>query len=318
MRLRKNHILILFILSVVAIAGCVGQRQTTVAPNDGLVITEFSDDNDKVDEGENVAFTLGVENQGGTDASNVIAELVGIEQTWRDIDGELLLDTQSKDLKNMLRPDPQFNIPGDLKTAIWRLKTPSLPQLTQPFTVKAKVTYDYNTTGAITIKAASKTFIRAKYAGDSTQIQNPMTITNTNAPVKISLTDKIPPIIFDDTDTGDNEQDFVVQFILKNVGSGFPITDSVPGKVLGNIKLLGPFEFRDCLGAQNTNEVELNEDNVDFAKLKISSGEVKISCVVTISKDTWGARQEETATILFDLVYRYWIDKEVIVTVFGK
>jgi hypothetical protein len=305
---------------VLAVSGCVGQKPVTVAPNDGLVITNFDADQTTVDEGESVSFTLDIENQGGTDATSIIAELSGIEGQWRNLDGTLVVDTMPKE-KNLLKPpEPESNLPGDFKTFTWRLKTPEVPQLTYTLPpVIAKVIYNYKTTGSIQIHALSKTFYKTEFLAKNKPLTSTMTVQNTNAPVKIELTDKTNAIIVDDASDADEIQTFPVRFLLKNVGSGFPITEGVPGRFLGTIKLAGPFKFADCLGFRDTSEVEIIPDNVDeFAKLKTRTGEALISCDLSVPKSLWGERQEETIDMKFDLIYRYYIDRSVSIQIIGK
>lgn len=304
---------------IIVVSGCVGQRPVNTATNDGLMITSFDVDNNELSEGEMATFTLDVENQGGTDASYVRAELSGVEGQWREQSGDLVVDTLPKWGEISLKaPDPQDNLPGDFKTTYWRLKTPDLPQIPYTFSVKAKVTYNYKTTGGIQIRALGQTYYRTEFLAKSKTVDNPMVVTNTNAPVKILLPEKTNPLIIDDTSEGDEMQTFPVRFILQNVGSGFPITEGVPGRFYGKITMGGPFKFRDCLDVQDSSEVEITENNIELAKLRPRSGAVTISCELEVSKSLWQGRQEESINILFDLFYRYYIDKEVSVKVFGR
>ncbi|MBI5061026.1 MAG: hypothetical protein HZB67_01815 [Candidatus Aenigmarchaeota archaeon] len=320
MEIKTKLFFLAIVAMVVAVSGCVGQKPVVTASNDGIVITDFSADSYAVDEGELVTFSIDVENQGGVDASYVMAELSGVENNWRESDGSIVVDTMPKwgDL-DMKAPDPQYNMPGGYKTTYWKLKTPEVPQLTMSFPVKAKVTYMYKTTGAIQVKSFGSTYYETEYLAKGKTLTDAMTVTNTNAPVKILLTDKTPPIIVDDSMDADEMQSFVIRFKLQNVGSGFPVTEGVPGRFYGNINIAGgPFKFKDCLGVIDSSEVEINEDNVDLAKLKLRSGEVTISCEVEVSKSAWASRQEETMNMLFDLYYGYYVDKEVSVKIFGK
>ena len=275
---------------------------------------------DGVGEGEIITFMLDVENQGGTDATFVKAELSGVEGSWRETDGSLVVDTLPKWGEITLRaPDLENNIPGDYKTTFWRLKTPDVPQLTYTLPpVIAKVTYNYHTTGSIQIHALGETYYRTEFSAKGKPVPNPMTVQNTNAPVQILLTDKTNPIIVEDTADADEIQVFPVRFVLKNVGSGFPITEGVPGKFFGTIQLAGPFKFYDCLGQQDTPRIDITEESEEFAKLKTKSGEAIISCELYVPRSVWGERQEETIDMKFDLFYRYYIDSSVSIKVFGS
>ncbi len=316
----KALVLAAFLMLVVAVSGCIGQTQVVTASNDGIVITDFSTDSSEVDEGDTVTFNLIVENQGGVDATEVTAELSGVENSWRDSDGSIAVDTMPKwgDI-TLKAPDERYNQPGGSKTTYWRLKTPELPQLTMSYPVKAKVSYRYKTTGGIQIRAFGDTYYKTEYLAKARTVENPMVVTNTNAPVKILLTDKTSPIVIDDSPEADEFQTYNVRFILKNIGSGFPMTEGVPGLFYGKITITGGrFKFSDCLGVMDSSEVDINYENVDLAKLKLKSGEVTISCEVEVSKSAWALRQEEPVNMVLNLDYGYYVDKEVSVTVKGK
>jgi hypothetical protein len=313
-----------FIVGIVMISGCIGQT-VTVMSNDGLRIVSFDASETSVDVGQTVAFTLSIENVGYVDATDVEASLNGIENTWRTSLGADITDmnSYSKKWKKLYPPNPKYNQPGDQKTAQWVFKTPVLAQgLNADKTVDAAILYNYKTTGTITIQAVGETFYKTNYVAKGKSVGMPV-VTNTNAPVKLLMPESTLWANYfmrvDDAPDAELEQEKPIQIVLKNVGSGFPITDGVPGRIYGNITLQGPAKFKECLGFSDTNKVQITPGTLgaDLAQLQVKSGEVPIHCTIAINKDIFMKRPlpDEPITMMFDLDYRYYITQPVIVQV---
>ena len=119
-------------------------------------------------------------------------------------------------IDTMRPPDLLLNRPGDLKTKAWSYYPPVLPEGVQTsFPVKARVTYDYHTTGTISIPAYSKSYYRIPE--NSGKLDLTPTVDNTNAPIQISLR-KGTAVVVDDRSTGDEYATFIIDFV--NVGDG--------------------------------------------------------------------------------------------------
>ena len=310
-RLRVAPIALVF--AVVAVAGCIGQAGPgqLVSSNDGIQIVDFSGEPSRVDVGDSVIFTLNIQNVGGTDAINVIARLLGVEGQWRELTGQLV-DQSAKNIGDLIPPNPLFNQPGDFKSTTWTYRTPALPPgLTVDSVVTAEVLYTYSTTGSMTLRAIGETFLETEYFPKNRIPEGPV-IFNTNAPVKILIPDAQLNyyIRVEDDPTDAAVQLKPVQFKLINVGSGFPITGGVPGAIFGTISLRGPGNpiFQDCLGQSGVTDVTIDPGTLgaELSKLRTSNGEVTISCVVALDKNSF-VLQDEQIRIDFDLSYRYFI-----------
>jgi len=323
---QKAQGLLVFIVAAIAItAGCVGQapstRPVTVAANDGLQITTFTAEPSSVDVGDTVIFTLEAENVGGVDATSIVAHLLGVEGQWRELTaGNPLVADSSKSLGLLGPPNPSFNQPGDFKVTTWTYKTPTIaPGLMYPASVKAEILYNYNTTGALVIKAIGEQFLRTEYYAKSKTPAGPV-ITNTNAPVKILVpeTQASYYITVDDSAEAEQYQYKPVQIRLSNVGSGYPITDGTPGAIYGKISVRGPGNpiFSECLDQRDVADVTINPatSGADLARLRTSNGAVTISCVVRLDKNAF-VLQDEQLRFDFNLGYRYYIQKSVDITI---
>lgn len=325
---RSSIVLLAIILAAVTVAGCVGQapsgapREVKVVETDGMQITSFTADPSSVSVGDAVTFTLETENVGGVIATNVLARLLGVEGQWRELSpGNPSVTDSTESLGSLTPPNPAFNQPGDFKIATWTYKTPAIPPGLQSFQadVKAEVLYNYNTTGSLVIKAIGKTFLQTEYFAKGRTPPGPV-ITNTAAPVKILIPDTQANyyISVDDSAEADDYQYKPVQVRLANVGGGYPITDGVPGAIIGTISVRGPGDplFTDCLGQSGTADVIISTGSLgaQLAQLRSSQGAVTIPCVIGLSKAAF-LLQDEQIRIDFNLGYRYYIQKPVQVAI---
>jgi len=212
-------------------------------------------------------------------------------------------------------PNPQFNQPGDFDIETWNYRTPAIPSgLTVPFKVNAFVYFDYSTTGSVAWTLVDKEFYRVNYARTQKKPAGPV-VSNTNAPVKIlvpaSQSDYF--ILFDPSNPTNTKP---VQIELVNVGSGFPVSETLPGRLDGNITIQGPgnARFSECLGKTNTKTVNIDNTNVDYIRLSVAGGRSTISCSITFDAGT-SLVGEDIVRLNFDLRYLYYLQAPVTLTV---
>jgi hypothetical protein len=318
----KSYIL-LSVLLVVLIAGCTG-KEVKQSFTDGLAINSFTATDSEVRSGDVVLFDLEVENIGGTTARNIIADLYGVEGTWKDTQDNYLTDTQSKSLLTMKPPLPQRNVPGDFKLAQWQLKTREIGQGLNPIMqVTARVSYDYNTSGHMTVAALSYDEFRRLQINNQQPAFTASAI-NSEGPIHLEVNEKFMKPIIVDTTTGEDQIVQPFRFDFVDVGDGFPITpesDSsirgAGGKLSGTISVRGPgVEFDDCLGVHSGNTVSLDDSEIT---VKIRDDKrVPIPCSIKIDRDTWGDRPTDTIQFDFNIYYRYYVQSTVSVSVIGE
>jgi hypothetical protein len=310
------------VLLVVLVAGCTGTgaRQD---PTRGVTITSFIATDSQVQTGEMVLFDLEVENIGGTTARNVQVDLFGVEGQWRDTFGNLIQDTQTRQLGTLKPPFPARNIPGDVKLVQWQLQTPAIPQGIAPNKqVEARVTYDYNTSGHVTVGAMSEDEFRRQQINSQTPTFTPEVV-NSEGPLHLAVSEKFTRPLIVDTTTSDPDAVFPLNFQLTNVGDGFPITPEADGrirgaggKLSGTIEVFGPgVEFDDCLGQTSGTRVDL--DNSEILVRLRDNNKVPIVCSIKIDKTRWANRPEDTIEFVFNIFYRYYVPQVVTVNVIG-
>ncbi len=317
----QSRLLLLIVFALVFASGCIGQTQrpVRVVSNDGLQIIDFFAEPVDVEVGDTVLFTLQAENVGGTQARNVVGLLENVEGQWREVTGGPALPT-AQQMDNLDPPNPRFNQPGDFDVATWIFRTPDLaPGLEYDATVTGKVIYDYNTSGAISIRALGETFLETEYLAKGKRPTGPE-VFNTFAPVQIVINDRFLEhfIVVRDDASDPQIQNFPILIELVNVGSGFPITDGEPGTIFGAIKVSGPGNpvWQECLGNTNTNTAAISPNTLgaEIAKLKATRGKATIACTVSLNKNAF-AISDESIRLDFFLEYRYYIQTPITVRI---
>ncbi len=318
-----NKYVLIAMLAVVFIAGCTG-RPARQDPLRGITINSFTATDSQVRSGEFVLFDLEIENIGGTTARNVQVDLFGVEGQWRDSFGNLIQDTQTRQLGTMRAPLPERNIPGDLKTKQWQLQTPKIPQGISPnLQVEARVTYDYNTSGHLAVGAMSEDEFRRKQINN----QQPSFVVesvNSQGPLRLEVSDKFTRPLIVDTTSDETFSIHPFRFDFINVGDGFPITPEddgrirgAGGKLSGTIEVFGPgVSFDDCLGVRSGNIINLDDSEITV-RLR-ENNRVPIACSIKIDKGQWGNRPEDTVQFVFNIFYRYFVPQTVSVNVIGE
>ncbi len=315
--------LLLLITFAVFISGCIGSQPVNVDANRGLTILGFSANPTDVISGETVLFDVDVANVGGTTASNAQVDLFNVENQWRDENQNPIDSTLTKELGTLRPPEPTRNVPGQERLVQYALMTPGIPQGVSPtLRVEARVTYDYNTSGFIDVPAISEDEFRRK--GMLKETVSPPTVINSAGPIHMTMDPKFSPVRVDTTNVGEDIQTWPLRVILTNVGDGFPITpeDSpailgAGGKITGTMQILGPgAEFSDCLGVTSGTTIDL--DSADIVVKLRQDGSVPIACTISIDKNTWNNRPEDSVKLIFNLFYRYYVSATASVQVTGR
>lgn len=313
----KNILIAFLLVAVIALSGCTGTTEIKTDPNNGLVISEFSADPLKAnDQGDSVLFLMDIENLGGVPAKNISLDIYGAEG-WT---GE-----KHKVINDMSPPDPVTDSPGDFQAITMILNTPDdLPQGVQAnFPITTRVTFDYKTTGTISIPVYSKSLYKIK-KDKGEVIDGSAKVENTYAPIQVKMSRGSTPLIVDDTKTtGTDTYGYLIEFV--NVGSGWPISEgSVAGRVggiSGTIRVYGEgVTLYECMGRNVAGEtfVTIEPGDVDVATMR-SSGRVPVGCSVQIDNSAWAGGTTQSGSVLFtvDMDYRYYVEESANIMVWG-
>jgi hypothetical protein len=204
------------------LSGCLSFGSTsTPAPTSlglgqtkGAEITEFSSIT-YIDEDEPLDVSIYVQNFGDAIASNVIAELYQ-KSGFVDLDKTII---EGGDL---LPPDKEFDMPGDVYSKSWQLEAPSV-EADQDRSFLCKVTYDYQSTASTNIQLVGKSEWDSRggagaFTTYSTSSEGPVTLKIIEVPaIRIGVvndfeTKKVP-----------------VDILFKNTGAGLIANKQVSG-----------------------------------------------------------------------------------------
>ncbi len=216
-----------------------------------------------------------------------------------------------------LRPaEPDFGRAGQGTQFEWVLAPPRFPEGQRvEMPVTARVSYAYKSSATVNIPVVSKAeYRRIVDAGKGTLPS--LQITNVNAaPIQIAMKSGNDRIIIDNNLPVPAPENYLFEF--QNVGGGFPLPvsrSSSDGFIFGTIEVRGPGAyFSDCMGYRNTNVVFAS-----VSRLRKSDNSYDFSCNVVIDPVQWGGRDKDTVTVVFDLWYIYYTEKQAFVTVLGR
>ena len=295
----------IFLLGLLVLAsGCVqpsegGERPVKTSATDGIVINEFSSDLTRYESTESIPLYLEIENVGGTTAKDVNATILGA--SWVD-------NVPTKDFGNLSPPDLTVSppVPGDFKTWTTTLSAfTNVPQgVETKVTLTARVEYGYSSNGAVHVDVLSKDEYKRRIQKGET-IPTAPTVENSAGPIHIDIDPRgLPPIL-------DKKENISVLILLKNVGSGVPITkEGAEGNITVNLTVTGlNAKFVKCL------DTEYNPSQTSvIIQTKLRRGEsAKIPCTIELDKPT----AHNTFTILFKTDYRYYIEQPLTLTIVG-
>jgi len=316
MKLRPILLVSIVLVAAVLVSGCVGQQQVSTSSTDGVVITSFSASPSSLLSKEDVTtLELDIENQGAVDAKNLTVLFEGIQDQWRNATSPYnKITTQlPKYYVTLKAPQSQLGIPGDAKIITVNIKPPvEIPPGQPPtrYPISAKVFYDYKTTGVISVQTYDLSYWRNVLKGTAPSGKQMTVITNPDAPVKLELDSAYlsKPVIVS-FDENSDVYEYNYKFVLKNVGSGYPVQEY--GKITGKMTTTGAFKFRECAGkAIDSNTFTITPDVEDLTRLKENS-QTSIPCTIYVDKNAWGQRFEDTFTINFNFDYRYFVGDSV-------
>jgi len=233
------------------------------------------------------------------------------------------LSTYQKDIKywdSMSPPYPERNRAGQAFTTQWELRPPVLPEgVSVPYPVTARISYMYTSTAHMNVKAFNKDYY--KILTDSGKpIENPLIIQNSHAsPIQVVVTSSTAPIVVNERQPGIELANYRIE--LQNVGDGWPMATTPGGEsgfMFATLTLNGPGAFfYDCLGYTSGQEIFLQGDIIEnIIKLR-SDKRAPFGCTIGIDRSQWMDTPMGTISLTFQIYYRYYIDKEIQVTVKG-
>jgi hypothetical protein len=314
-----RKVILLLSLAIVVIAGCVGGgREVKIDANNGLIFNDFSVDMDVVreDDGEFNLY-MDVENVGEKTADNIRVDVYGINWKVNGVPYEHMHFQQGyKNKIQLLPPETDIvpNIPGQFHTFEWTVCVPDLPEGShQTFPIIGRVEFDYASSAIATIPVLTRSeYSRRIRAGIHYPTETRST--NTRGPIHVTIDGEAPMII---TSTRPGEEITSYRITFSNVGDGVPITDNKDGLLNGEVSINGFNAYlKECFGKkmpENTKKFIFK----DLVYLRKGESITK-GCKIAVSRDQWKVMTEDTITLIFDLNYRYYIQKTISITAYGQ
>jgi len=219
----RTYALLALLVGVVALSGCIGQS-TTVTGGKGLSISSFGPDFNDIRSGEPVYLSAMVTNVGESDATQVYAQLFGINtggSEWK-----LVSATPSGRVTQLKRSDPTLGVPGESQEFVWNLNSPANLLVDNVYTANVRLYYQYSTETTSLLKFITYDYLKSLPASDMTKVQSTAGVSHTSstaAPITVSLNvGSRPLVLYTDTDQ------FVVQITLSNADIGNPFLSTAP------------------------------------------------------------------------------------------
>ena len=215
--MRSYLLLALSVIGIVVLSGCIGQT-TITGVGKGLAISSFGPDFNDIRSGEPVYLSAMVTNVGESDATNVYAQLFGINiggSEWT-----LVSMTPSARVSLLKRSDPTLGIPGESQEFIWNLNSPANMLVDNTYTANIRIYYQYSTQTTALLKFITYDYLKSLPSSDMSKVQSTAGVSHTSstaAPIAVSLNVGSRPLVL----YTDNDQ-FVVQITLNNADIGNP------------------------------------------------------------------------------------------------
>lgn len=303
-KMKTKIVFVVVLAMALLVAGCTQTRSVTVTETDGIVIKDFSADNENgmiYSNQDPISLFLDIENEGGTTASNVRAEVIGASWTSKP----------TYEIGSMYPPDItiQPNVPGQLETFTPTLDAyMSLPEGVQnDVKLTARVTYDYDSNGAVQVNVINKNEYRRRIQMKET-IPQGSSVSNSRGPIHLDIDDRgITPII--STVDGGQTQDVSIRIYIKNVGSGAPISGDEVGEMTADLTL----ENLDATFLECNSNTAYHGTSITVP-VKLRHGEyVTVPCKVRITiPDLF-----DVFSVLMSTHYTYFTEEQMSVSVAG-
>lgn len=343
---------VIMLLAIVFLSACVS-RQVRADANNGLVISRFFADPERIDSGDIFRVYMEVENVGQRTADKARLELISSAFEGQDISpgagvikpGEPLPEFRAERternyyFETLAPPKADYNQPGDFRVVSWPLQAPFVPEGTaKEFRLLGRLTYSYSTSAVATIPVYTKNEMR------NTGLPKSFDAAGTSGPLKIEVSGPKNIVVNTDPDAiSISRSEFAVYTVtMRNTGDGIPITSGINGLVTGTMRFAGGITPVDCLKEKTeafpASQVSLPSQQTfkilqqqgydpEAYQIDLPDGEnglilrngeaVTFSCTLALARGQWVSRPFGTATISFDIDYTYFIEKEATVTVRG-
>jgi hypothetical protein len=327
---RIQSAVMISVLSLALVSGCT-LLTPAASPGGGVVIEGFSPVFSSVRSGEPVTFRLSIRNTGSSEARQVHAELLGLDQDWCKGSGcdtsrggspEKLpeeAECQYTGSGFALDPPTSYGGAGETHECTWNYNAPMVGRgLKVSYDATARVFYTYRSTAVESIPIGS--VAEARRLQDSGLALPAETVSSSSAPIQISIESQSPIRAWEDSVT------FPVKVTIQNTGGGVACA-SESGDLKDSCKKFSGGQVNEGYDAMVNNvrlaisgtNLGLSPDCSEFSSGRLVSLTAGSSnsfvCQVTANAVSSGV-QERTIVVTAD--YEYALDGRTSVTVAGQ
>ncbi len=231
---RSLPVLFFSVVMVAAVSGCTsldfaGGYNSNTPEGAGVIIESFQSSFSEVFSGEEVIFTVKVRNSGSFRAENGFAEILGLDQTWKPVNEELMLEGEllpnEEECRyplhsiSLLPPDPSSGIRGSDKICTWSYRAPRVQKgLSADYEPRVRFFYDYKSYAVRTVTLVPSGELRTLQAQGKPLPSE--TSESSNSPVDVGIDIATPVRTFGYSVV------FPVVMKIKNIGDGTICSDS--------------------------------------------------------------------------------------------
>lgn len=257
---------------VIFMVGCVTSTQTTITGN-GVSINTFGSDLPDYVNGDKVEIGYEIQNNGGTEATNVWALLFGLNTVEWSIDSATKNPT--KVASSLEGPLEDAKLPGDSETGRWKLRAPNVPQgISQNYNALLRVFYSYGSKASATVPIITEDEFK-RMRSNNEAMPNIGTTFISKGPLSIHISARAPEVMRNDTDT------FRVVINIENNGGGSVFEPSV---------LAGFSEGSEA-------SASVSQDNMNKFRIKVDAqGVTESDCAALGSDQTESLRNGKSMT----------------------
>ncbi|MBN2043229.1 MAG: hypothetical protein JW754_05505 [Candidatus Aenigmarchaeota archaeon] len=309
--MRYIVLVFLTVVSIILVSGCTYLGSYNYNSNTpegaGVIIESFQPDFAEVYSGEPVKFTMKVRNSGTFSAENGFAEMLGLDQTWKAVNQELVLNDELLPNEaecrypmhaiSLLPPDQSAGIQGSDKICTWTYIAPSMRSgLFSHYSPRVRFFYDYKSYAIKTVTIVPSDELKVLQTQGKTLPSE--TTEKSNSPVSIDITTATPVRSFG------YDMIFPIIIKIKNMGDGTICYDSQKCKTsLEGGPKWNTFQFKIILPDDMTLYGNSCEETMD---LYVPRGaEQTITCQIQASQPA--RLTQKTISVSAD--YGYFVDK---------
>jgi hypothetical protein len=217
------------ILIAILVSGCI----TPGGPSAGGVeIVDFHPDFPEIYPGETVKFNLMVKNTGSVEATDVFAELLGLDEDWFGGREQFPNEAECRydgNFFTLMPPRPEHGTGGETHVCTWNYGAPEdIPRGTSiSYDATARVFYTYHTDVVKTVTLVSYNKMREIIQQGGSLVMD--AVSQTSSPISITASTRSPIRLSESQDS----MTFPLEIGIENVGGGIACRVGACKKQLG-------------------------------------------------------------------------------------